>query len=231
MSVPQFRIVVTGELPVAMKAFGANMFVTIREHPEFEGVCGLTQDDVLRGLSYIDPPLPDGTKQELLVHMAQQLSGYRFREDAPGSLFNPARVMCYLDRIQQCWEKTQSCTIADLAELPKSSPLKSAIEMVAPGRYARHVIMELLTAGADGVHCTSTDPTLDFPLFTIPVEPSDLLSFLYFAGAVTHAPSTPESRLKPRPRMCVPNLEAHSAYVEEANRLLSLVNKSQEIPC
>jgi hypothetical protein len=196
---------------------GGNIFAEISLRPPFAGLYGLTGDEVKAGIARITPPLKAEIGNALFSWMEEQMNGYRLEAGAEKAYFNPARVMYTLGNVQERISAATEPTLAHLLNFKpdrQTKPAESALAVVVANRNSRQLIADLLAAGADGVNgCVE-----DFSLFSMAESRTDLLSYLYYTGAVTYARGSSAARQ----RLCVPNLDARKDYLGQAERLLSV---------
>lgn len=187
---PSTRLAVTGIMPLALTEFagsGANHLMPIESTEPFHGLYGLTRDEVQRGIRFLRPPLPATLQAQLLQHIEQQMNGYRLDPRQQEGLFNPARVVFCLTRLQMRWARYgASMALAELLTFQddtQTKPAESALEsLVLQSSESRLCLARLLAGGVScegGLHRGFTFSSMDS-------SQRDLISYLYDTNTQRH---------------------------------------------
>src|SRR5579883_1173412 len=91
---------VTGISPLCLSEFTSewNHYLTISNKEEFAELYGLTREDIAKGIKMIQPPIPEDV-QELLLKYCDYYDGYYFHPRQKFPLFNPGRIIYFLDEV------------------------------------------------------------------------------------------------------------------------------------
>jgi hypothetical protein len=209
------RVFITGVSPVAMSDItsGYNVAENIYLEPQFNTLCGFTEDEVKALLNALAAePTHHWSVDEALVMMRTFYNGYRFTENTTERLYNPTLSLYFLKRLQ-----------AD-----GQYPQEMLDDNLAMDRRKLMYISQLVNGEAVLLEALDTDADISLNRLSRRFGVEDMLqgqegyglmaSLLYYLGVLTFAGKTGFGGI----RLKIPNLVVRSLYVERIMDWLSL---------
>ncbi|MBF0228769.1 MAG: AAA family ATPase [Desulfamplus sp.] len=211
------RVFITGVSPVVMSDItsGYNVAKNIYFEPEFNNLCGFTQNEVEEVISYIAGSCGFEEKESKVKEAAGLMktyyNGYKFCYKKHDYIYNPTLSIYFFEQFQKYCEYPRKMLDANLAAD------ESKLEYIARLPNGRDLLFTLMEKNQEvviaeiqdrfGIYDMLNDSSQDYTF---------LASFLYYFGVLTISDDTEtlKSSLK------VPNMVMKSLYVDKICRML-----------
>lgn len=205
------RVFITGVSPVVLSDMtsGYNVVKNIYLKPEFNALCGFTEDEIAQVLQHMHAEGATWSEEEALDTMRTFYNGYRFCKRARESIYNPTLSLYFLDELGRYGEYPDRILDENLAMDRNKLIYISRIE------HGEELLLQAL----------DHDGALAIPQLAQRFGVEDMLaarkdrtfmtSLLYYFGVLTQVDINAygDTILK------VPNLVARSLYVERLQEL------------
>lgn len=173
-----------GYLLCAEFTSGWNHALTISNKEEFAELYGLTQEDIVKGIGMIQPPIPEDVRKMLLKY-CDYYDGYCFHPLQKHPLFNPGRVVYFLQQVSSRWNNLKPTSTGELfrflvnfREDLQTRPAESTLKYIKESRASQLLLQDLLKEENALVECKG-DVNHQFSLDDIKVNRQSLMSFMY----------------------------------------------------
>jgi hypothetical protein len=202
------RVYVTGVTPVAGNDFtgGFNVADDLSTHPAFATLFGFTEAEVRQVLERAQPSGATLSVDDALALLRREFNGYRF---APSSkaVYNSTQVLYFLQHYAGFGCAPRAGQLTD----KNTKPSESTLSLITRHPQA-WLLMNELVSKADVGRPVSGDLQPSVGIASIlegKPNTNDLLSYLYYMGAVTYAPDG---------GFVIPNATARREYFEEMKK-------------
>jgi Predicted AAA-ATPase len=178
-------VFVTGVSPLCLTEFtsGWNHATRISDFQEFAGLYGFEQKDIVKGIQMIRPPIPDDVVQ-MLVKYCDCYDGYKFDHRQTERLFNPGRILYFLNNIRSNWLQTKKLEgkelfddIIKFKEDTQTKPAESTLNYIRSSDVSRLLLQDLLKEENVSVKCVE-DIDTGFTLNTLHEKRRSLITFM-----------------------------------------------------
>jgi len=178
---------VTGVFPLRLNEFtsGWNHAKTISDDWSYAEMYGFTEDDVRKGLKMIEPQLSDEVQTSLMEH-CKIYNGYAFHYRQKSRLFNPCRIMYFLDSVRNRWVQAASKSLQGedlvkfLLKFPEdiqTRPAGTTLEFIPKSEVLQSLLQDLLKENNAKVSCDGGVHPL-FRLEDLKNDRKSLISFM-----------------------------------------------------
>ncbi|QTA77982.1 AAA ATPase-like domain-containing protein [Desulfonema limicola] len=209
------RIFITGVSPVVMSDItsGYNIAKNIYTRPQFNDICGFTEDEVGKALKSIadECGLDQAKICEAADLMKTYYNGYKFAHQAEQFVYNPTLSLYFMDYLYEDCEYPDEMLDSNLATDD------AKLEYIAQVPAGRQMLLELLLE----------DRSVDIPKLTSRFGIREMLTdqskdnvfmkaFLYYFGVLTVSARTEKGKIS----LKIPNLAIRGLYADKICQML-----------
>ena len=209
------RMFITGVSPVVMSDItsGYNIAENIYPDPQFNDLCGFTQQEVRRAVGDVADACGLGPENgtEALNMMETYYNGYKFSPDAADTVYNPTLVLYFLKAFYQSCKYPRDMLddnlSADGAKLDFIAQIPGGAQLLLDLVHENAAVVVTALAKRFGIRDLLSAAGKDNAF---------MVSLLYYFGVLTIDALTTEGELT----LCVPNVVMQKLYVERLALLL-----------
>lgn len=205
------RVFIAGVSPIVLSDMtsGYNVAKDIYLKPEFNALCGFTEEEIVRILQRMHEEGAAWSQDEALNTMRTFYNGYRFSEEARDSIYNPTLSLYFLDELSRYGRYPSRILDKNLAmdrnKLVYISQLKHGEELLLQALNHEGALAISELADRFGVE----------DMLAAMKDSNFMISLLYYFGILTQAGVTEYGEMI----LKVPNLVAGSLYLERLQAL------------
>jgi hypothetical protein len=208
------RTFITGVSPVVMSDItsGYNIAENIYPEPEFNDICGFTENEIEKILKTIadECEIKEAEAKEALDMMRSYYNGYTFSHEAGSYIYNPTLALYFLKNFHKRCKYPRKMLDSNLAADEAKMRYISGITK------GRQLLLDIVTGDKSiviseledrfGIEQMLSDESKDITFMT---------SFLYYFGILTIEGESPAGKLI----LKVPNLVTRKLYVERLKKM------------
>ena len=225
-------IFITGVSPQALNDFtsGFNIGMNIGESRKYADILGYPEQFVMEGLELLK--IPSKFKNDVFLKLKNDNNGYRYVYDSNiEPIFNPSKINYCFKRFQERLAKYHSENqnmesptdfLENIFRFPDDAntrPAESVLKFLSGIKTSKDLILKILLKSQRYVLGISLrGPSLSYWNFS---EDHQILSFLFYFGALTYAPCEPNHK-------CILKIPNKIAELEYFLELRERINQSDQ---
>jgi len=224
----------TGVTPLALNGF--NIAVHITHDLEFASLYGFTEADVRNGLARLKPQLGGDPEvvERIVESWRRDHNGYYFNPRQKVALFNPTRVLHVLGELERGLrldpppstlrgKEVANYLLNRIRSDSNSMPAEMTLEAIKSNPNVPVVMAEALSSDRAELECVGgvANQFRLSHMHELTTDRKPLLSFMFYNGALTYAPSSPNS-IELKHSLRIPNNVAREEFAVELSKMLGL---------